>query len=354
MKKKKKKPTEKYILDTLKDWWASAKYQGDTNPQDPERLTKLRPSSLPFCVLKTAIQRIQDPEGLQTNSFESLFYVTIGSSVHSLLQGFVGRMAVENKVKVKVETLGHWKCLDPKCGAHRYFTTYKRCSCGSKMEYEEIELVWRNTIGHIDKVLRIGKYLILLDYKTAGSKKLWEHRMSLQSGNPKLPYKGNLAQIDRYIGLFDRVFKKLFKKGQPFYKHTLIGSVLAYIPRDAMSQPEFIWLPRSDLQKKRLYKEAIVDDAVFPKMLEVVKSPSLESLQSLVPYKKCKSYSDYEEKIKDVYVSCPMAEHCFNKKKRDKALNLVAKGKPLPKVKEMVEVKRSENRLRSPSVPTTF
>jgi hypothetical protein len=49
-----------------------------------------------------------------------------------------------------------------------------------------------------------------------------------------------------------------------------------------------------------------------------------------------------------------MADHCFNKKKRDKALTKVSKGKKLPAPKVMTEVTRSEQKLRAPARSITF
>jgi len=318
-KKKPKKlapPDNAFVQTMLQGWWKEASDQGTTEKTDPERMQFLRPSSLPFCSLRTAYTRIY--EGVDDErhmSFNENFYVNQGSAIHQLLQDFVGRMKIEGVVDTPVETLGHWKC--PRCGHKRRFTTYKRCTkCRGRSTYEEIEIRWRNTVGHIDKVIRIGNMLFILDYKTTGTKALIKHRMQMASGEaPLFPYVKNRAQILSYVGLFERVFKKLFKKGGPFYKCTVVGGILAYISREDVFRREFVYLPADAKTKARLLKQSIKDDKVFGRMLKVVEKPSMKGLKEMIEHKACSSREDYVKNMEDKWDPCPLAKVCFQRKK---------------------------------------
>lgn len=303
-------PNPAWVQRQLHGWWKEAVNQGDSRPIDPSRNNYLHPSALPFCPLKIAYRRLVD--GVESERFESFnenFYVNIGSSVHELLQDFIGRMKVEQGVETAVETLGHWKC--PDCGRRRLFTTYKRCKCGGKPKYEEIAIHWRNTIGHMDKVIRIGDYLFILDYKTTGSRALYKHRQGEPIGQPYLPYNTNKAQIMRYVGLFERVFAKEFEPGGRFEGCVVVGALLVYVSRETVRDKAFVYLPANEKKKAREYKKAVRDDKLFAKMKEAVATRDKEIMVHLIENKACETRDDYDENMHSPFDECELSSSCF-------------------------------------------
>lgn len=308
--KKGKRPNDRWLQLVLADWWTKAAEQGETVQVDPSRNNFLRPSALPFCPLKVAYTRIT--EGVETErhrSFNENFYTDIGHAVHELLQNFVGRMKIEHGVQTDIHTLGHWKC--PACKTWRYFTTYKRCKCGGRPHYEEIEIKWRNTIGHIDKVIRIGKWLFILDYKTTGVKAIYKHRDAKRTGGEYLPYLSNRSQISRYVGLFEHVFAKEFKKGGKFEGCEIAGAVLAYVSRESLYMKEFVFLPFTRKGIKRQYKKAVKDDRDFMRMRAAVENRDRKIMLELIDEKPCKTRKDYDTKLHDPFEPCPLLKVCF-------------------------------------------
>lgn len=308
-------PPNEWMQQALSHWWLEAASHGESYPTDPSRSEYLRPSALPFCPLQEGYIRITD--GVETEryrSFNENFYVDIGHAVHELVQNFVGRMEVENGVKTKVKTLGHWKC--PRCNKLRTFTTYRKCSCGGKPTYREIEIRWRNTIGHIDKVLRIGKWLFILDYKTCST---WAVRSHLEAVRlkkvSKLPYISNRAQITRYVGLFEKVFAKEFEPGGKFEGCEIAGSILAYISRETVKERAFIYIPMDRKARTLQYKKAKRDDNDFAIMKTAVKKRSKKLFLKLIDSKPCSSRKFYDENYRDDFDPCPLLRVCFDCKK---------------------------------------
>jgi len=230
--------------------------------------------------------------------------------VHELLQDFIGRMSVEHGVDTPVETLGHWKC--PDCGKRRMFTTYKRCKCGGKSKYEEIAIHWRNTIGHMDKVIRIGQYLFILDYKTTGGRALYKHKQGEPIGQPYLPYPANRAQIMRYVGLFEKVFAKEFEPGGRFEGCVIVGALLVYVSRETVRDRAIVYLPANAKRKKKEYRKAVRDDKLFVKMKEVVETRDKEIMIELIENKACETRDDYDENMHSPFDECPLVADCFS------------------------------------------
>lgn len=260
------------------------------------------------------------------SSFNESFYTSIGTAVHELLQNFVGRLAVDKGVELKVLTLGHWHCKT--CNTKRRFTVYKPCKkCGGKPEYEEISIHWRTTVGHIDKVIRIGNLLFILDYKTTGSMAIRKHRAGKPAGEPYFPYTANKAQIMRYIGLFETVFAKEFEEGGRFEGCTVAGAILAYVSRESVRDREFVYLPATEKRKKREYRKAVRDDALFVKMKEGVATKSREIFLELVEEKPCIDRDFYDQNYHSPFEECPLVGVCFRRKKLLKQIDLAIAGK---------------------------
>jgi hypothetical protein len=306
-------PSDKFVQQILKAWWKEAIEHGTTVKIDPTRKQFLRASGLPFCPVKEGYKRLVD--GVETErhvSFKSDYFFDIGHAIHNLCQNFLGRLQVKVGTKTPVKVLGHWFC--PTCKAVRKFTTYKACKCGGDPRYEEIAIHWRTTVGHIDKVIRIGDMLIILDYKSCGTYALQKHRRAAP-GESSLPYHHNRAQIERYVGLFERVFKDEFAEGGKFEGCTVVGSILAYISRETPDQKEFIFLPSTEGQKLGWYKKAKKDDRLFVIMDEVVKNRDYALMKELVEEKPCGSLEEYQKNMHSPYSECPLKGICFDRKK---------------------------------------
>lgn len=318
-----KAPDERWIQHTLTKWWKEALGHGTVEKVDQSRNEFLRPSALPFCPVKVGYKRgVFGPEEDRHRSFNESFYTDIGHAAHYLAQNLVGRMPVKT-LDVKVLSIGHWKCTNWKCSGRRYFCSYKKCpTCKGAMEYVEIEIKWRNTVGHIDKVLLIGKFLIIVDYKTCGTYALRKHRDGAQRGEPTLPYTSNKAQITRYTGLFEKVFAKEFEPGGPFEGCTVLGSVLIYVSRETVREHEFIWLPADQETKDKQYAKALRDDKLFVRMKRAAASKDIKDFDILIKYKPCKSKAHYMKNMHSIYSECPLVKVCFadddNKKLRAK------------------------------------
>lgn len=305
-----KVPTDLFIQRVFKEWWKEASQHGTNVPTDPSRYSYHRPSSLPFCPVREGYKRLID--GVPTerfNSFTENFYVDIGSKVHELLQRFLGRARYEFDLNTHVEVLGHWKC--PRCKKVRRFCTYKECKCGGKPDYHEIEINYRKTHGHMDKVIRIGKWLIIADYKTSSSRAIFTHRKT----GEYFPYLANKCQLTRYIGLFERSFKDLFEPGGKFEGCTVVGGLLIYVSRESSQIVEFVWLPASEDDKKAWFKKAKLDDRLFTTMLQAVDQRSLDLMEELIDEKPCTSLKHYEQTMRNKYSECPLKDICFQRKK---------------------------------------
>lgn len=302
----------------LSAWWKEACEHGTTVKVDPTRKQYLRASGLPFCPVKEGFKRLVD--GVEVErfvSFQSDYYFEIGHAVHHLCQNYLGRLKVKVDTKTPVEVLGHWKC--PKCKKIRTFTTYKDCKCGGQPLYEEISIHWRTTVGHIDKVLRIGNLLFILDYKTTGTFALQKHRKAAP-GESALPYHHNKCQIQRYVGLFEKVFKEHFAEGGKFEGCVVVGSILAYLSRETNGQREFIFMPADEKMKGDWYKKAKKDDRLFVVMDQAVKDRSYSLMKELVEEKPCSSMEEYKATMHSPYSECPLKDVCFDRKKLLKKL----------------------------------
>jgi hypothetical protein len=313
--KKQTPPDELTLQRILKAWWEEAVEHGTHVPIDPKRQEFLRASGLPFCSVKEGYKRLVN--GLEKErfvSFGSDYYFDIGHAIHNLAQNYVGRLKEKSNTESPVLVLGHWKC--PKCKDMRRFTTYKPCKCGGVPRYVEIEIKWRTTVGHIDKVIRIGNLLFILDYKSCGTFALQKHRKA-QPDQSDLPYLSNRCQIKRYVGLFEQVFAKEFKHNGKFEGCTVAGAILAYLSRETVNQKEFVYLPASDRNKMKWYKKAEKDDRLFVVMAKAVKTRSIKLMEQLVNEKPCRDYDHYLKVMHNRYSECPLAKDgtCFKHKK---------------------------------------
>ncbi len=330
MKKFTAPPDNTWVQRQLFSWWKEAIDHGGMDPVDQSRNEFLRPSALPFCPLKVGYNRVVN--GVETerySSFNESFYTSIGTAVHELLQNFVGRLAVSKGVELKVETLGHWHCKA--CGRKRRFTIYKPCKCGGTPEYEEISIHWRTTVGHIDKVIRVGNCLFILDYKTTGSMAIRKHRAGAPAGEPYFPYPANRAQIMRYVGLFEKVFAKEFEPGGRFEGTVVMGAILAYVSRETVRDVAFVYLPATRKRKKKEYRKAVRDDALFVTMKEAVAKRSKKLFIELIEEKPCADRDDYDQKMHSRYDECPLVNVCFRRRQLLKQIDKALKGQIKPK-----------------------
>ena len=166
------------------------------------RANELHPSSFPYCALWHA-HDIFENGGIPTTQEEDYYgqyYTGLGSFKHELMQDWLGKGG---------KILGNWKCKkyhDKKkpCKGKRKFDFYKPCpKCKGEMNYEELAVKYgRHTHGHLDGIFEYkGKYYII-DYKTAGQYKLFQHK----SGRAKVfPLAYNKAQIESYCAYIENM-----------------------------------------------------------------------------------------------------------------------------------------------------
>lgn len=177
------------------------KYIGDntkgnrTLPMQGNRAYELHPSSFPYCALWHAHDIFKNG-GIPTTQdidYYGQYYTGLGSFKHELMQDWLGKGK---------QIVGDWKCKKfnhPKkpCKGERKFTVYDSCpKCDGEMEYHEIGIKFgKYTHGHLDGIFFYkGKYYII-DYKTSGQYKLFQHK----SGRAVMfPMGYNKAQIESY------------------------------------------------------------------------------------------------------------------------------------------------------------
>lgn len=313
------------ILIDLQDLWKSAFQTVKEESVQKTRLVHLHPSSLPYCALEHSVGLMEN--GIPTvreMDLAGYFFTGVGSVIHELLQNHLGRLDKKEGMKHKVKVYGNWRCKA--CNAKRYLTLYRDCpSCGGEMWYDEIRIKWRNVRGGIDKIIRVGNMLIVLDYKTTGTHILQKQRFQAKG---ILPFSSNVHQVKRYCALFKKQYGAEFKEGGRFAGCTVVGWILAYVGRDNPSyQREFIYggMSRKDLAVE--YRKAVKDSRHFDLSWEVYKKRKWSDLQTLVNEKPCASHSLYVKNMRDSFDPCPLGESkvCFDPDALRKKLKKIIK-----------------------------
>lgn len=178
---------DKYISEFTKGERES-KMQGN-------RAYELHPSSFPYCALQQ-VHEIFKNGGIPTTQkidYYGSYYTGLGSFKHELMQDWLGKGK---------QIVGDWVCKKHNrkkkpCKGERKFCVELPCpKCKGEMEYRELGIKYgKHTHGHLDGIfLYKGKYYII-DYKTTGQFKLFQHKSGRKV---EYPMKANKAQIESY------------------------------------------------------------------------------------------------------------------------------------------------------------
>jgi hypothetical protein len=272
------------------------------------RKPAFRPSSFPSCSILNWMQLIRyNTLGYAEykKHFSMEYYTKVGTVVHEITQYFAGFTG---------KFWGHWKCINPKCkechkAADTYdaagniikhgpatlsYTTDNICPrCKEPMFYIEFTIKYKGAEGHIDAIIEIGDYWVVLDYKTTSFKRV-------ASGD--LPEKKHLKQIPYYTHVMaEKYAKKYGKKIRSF--------ALAYIPRDNPFEyviHEEKWTPEWTHKMRRLHESEAA------KWEAINHSLDTDTESAIIEHKPCSRKSDYQSRMCG-YGECSLSEVCFNK-----------------------------------------
>lgn len=273
-----------------------------TERRDPLRYFFLRPSGFPFCGLQKLVEApAYFARKDRDVTLGSSYFTGVGSSAHATFQAFLGATG---------KIVGNWRC--PVCKDLRTFKTFKMCKCGGTPQYEELEIVYKNTLlGHTDGIYRIknkktGKVTYyVLDYKTTAKYKIPQaHR--------HFPIKGNVVQIEAYSYLLEKQFGI-----------TIEGWILIYLGRDlplGKGGRHIEVKTLSDTDRSRIKKT--VNSAVRLHR-RAITAKSKQDVRDIFAEKLCKSELDYRKNWRDPYNPCPFESQCFTTKAEDKAIKLL-------------------------------
>jgi hypothetical protein len=263
----------------------------ETFPADvlPDRHLELHPSSFPYCALQHAHQKFTGAHESAREEFGLSYYAGIGTTVHSVLQRYLGATG---------KMIGKWKCVNKKCKhVHKEHPKNGQCiKCKSPAIYKEIggrhgkHIHW-----HTDGIVKIGKYHFLIDFKTTSSYQVYLHT---KQNKKVFPHKSHEFQIRSYIVMAE---KKLGIK--------LDGWILVYGSRDHF-QRDLVVVPRllPDNFRKQVSKQLDIWDQQFGKVL---KMKGLSSLPKAIEMKACVDKKFYEEFYHSPWEPCPIHKVCF-------------------------------------------
>lgn len=248
---------------------------------DPQRVLNLRVSSFPFCGLRWFLGLPQSLAADATLDFASLYFTSVGTTVHSVLQEAIASISSETKERIGFRVLNDWVCRDCKC---RHGMTTKPDSCkncqGGSLRREEIELKDDWKVGHIDEVLEVTLgtevFWVVLDYKTCTT--------LATEIKGKLPYVGNVMQVKGYV-------QELRNRGKPAKM-----AMLVYVPRDNPFRFKIIPVEVNQEQRWLDFYEAQF------RLASSVSGP--KKLQRLIEERPCAN------SVPDRYCECPIIDKC--------------------------------------------
>lgn len=280
-------------------------------PVQGNRAYELHPSSFPYCAL-WHVHDIFKNGGIPTTQEEDYFmqyYTGLGSFKHELMQDWLGKGK---------QIYGNWECIHAQrkknpCKGRRKFSVYKECpKCGSEMKYHELSIKFgKYTHGHLDGIFFYkGKYYII-DYKTTGEYKLFQHKSGRKI---EFPFGYNKAQIESYCYY---VAKQ--------YGVEISGWILIYVSRDKSFRNYVnVGEALTKESRKRISETVKRYDRHFG---IAIKAKRYDDIIPLIEEKPCKCRADYLNDYHNEYDPCPLAKDsvCFNKKKLAEKMQKVAK-----------------------------
>jgi len=263
----------------------------------PDRFFFLRPSGFPYCGLRKLMSAPDTLIEGQNSNLAGSYFTSVGTAAHTVFQSHIGRLG---------EVVGDWKCKH--CGKFTKFTTFKKCDCGHKPEYEELEIEYKNTVvGHLDGLVRLKertpdgkrKYVVI-DYKTATGAKI---KKGLTDPTV-FPYEYNVQQIKRYVILMELCFGIHVE-----------GWALIYLNRDVplgRKNRHIVYREVKDAEKAELVAEMKRWIRIHRRVLQ---AHTREDFDYVKDNKLCKSHKDYTENWESPYQPCPCLPYCFNSQK---------------------------------------
>ena len=262
-----------------------------TEPVDPKRIEELHPSSFPYCGLRHAYEQLKwgEPE-TRSLDLAGSYFTTIGTSVHLVMQNWLGKVHMHRKVKGAV--LGNWHC--PSCDKiTAKAVTYTDCpACGSETEYSELEVKFGKRIcGKLDGVYQILGKNYVFDYKTTSTYGVNDHK---SRGN-KYPYRGNRKQIEAYCVLLEQE-----------YGIDVSGWVLAYLARD---NPKYSYAIVGEEMTAAKKANTLKRMHIYDRHFELVRNINEKNLQTVMREKPCKSDAYYWQHMHDNFNPCPLSEN---------------------------------------------
>lgn len=278
-------------------------------PINGNRAHELHPSSFPYCGLQH-VHEIFKNGGIPTTQeidYFGMYYTGLGSFKHELMQDWLGKGK---------QLVGDWLCKNryrkkKPCKGERKTSVYASCpKCGGDMDYHELGIKFgKHTHGHLDGIfLWKGKYYII-DYKTTGQYKLFQHK----SGKAVcFPFGYNKAQIESYQYYIEKQ-----------YGIKIAGWILIYISRDK-SFRDYVSVGElfTKENRKRISKTVKKYDNDFD---IAIKAKTYNDIIPLIEEKPCSCRSDYLNNFHNEYDPCPLAKVCFNPKKLEETMQKVAK-----------------------------
>jgi hypothetical protein len=253
---------------------------------DPSRIYFLRPSSLPFCGLRSFLERAEGVNKLRSLDFKSAYFTAVGTATHRIFQDYL---------KIGGKIIGDWWC--PQCRNLDRFSTYHTCkSCSSPLEYRELEIRDpRGLIGHLDTLFKVDKDIWVVDYKTTSMEAVRRHHKNKH----EFPYRNNVHQIRAYVVLLEYYFKIKIR-----------GWILVYLPRDHPFKDRVVI--EGEMSTKSKAKELQKLQRWIKVHRLSLRAYTEEHVQTLWKYKLCSSRKDYQTNYYDFFSICPFVDKCFN------------------------------------------
>ena len=230
-------------------------------------LSEMRSSSLSdFCQIRFMLTWIECKK--EEDSFTKGFFCDIGTTVHSLVQKWLG---------LKGYLYGLWKC--PVCEkiAKEGFGPI-RCCKGNLCVYEEYSLIWQEMTGHCDGLLLINNKFYILELKT----------ISVRGFNERCKLENPIDYHYNQVNMYTLMGQKLE------LPYPIVGGVVLYVQRDNPSK--YKAFPQKGIDLKKV-QNTIKNYKLAKHMVFTGKFKNI--------IKKCKKYGDSPY--------CPYKGICFSK-----------------------------------------
>jgi len=263
----------------------------------------VHPSALPFCGLRLFYDTICGVQG--SSSFDSDYFMTVGSTIHELLQHWLAGDRF----------FGRFVCEDEDCVRHAApspITNNPLCpKCGKRRIYKEVKLAYKEDARtKLDGIFRdYEKGWWVIEFKSTSTDLIRNYRRSRKG----LPHEANLWQARMATAIADRDPQLKEAKIGP-----LKGFILCYFSRNRPSS-EFVCLAyrMGDEEKEEwisLTDDCLVQFHAVQSLLEKGNS-SLKLANVLVKGKLCSSSADYADRIEPLlWGDCPLSMDgvCFS------------------------------------------